>query len=312
MNTPEAQPQVLLEVSHLARRFGMTVALHDVSLRVEAGTTYAAIGANGSGKTTTLRILAGLLSADAGTGHILGVRLPGRLCSIRAQVGYMTQHYSLYQHLSVQENLLARARLYSLPQPRQAVGGILEQCSLTAVARRRVSTLSGGWMRRVQFAAVLVHQPSLLLLDEPTAGLDMESKQYLWESIDALAAAGKGIIVSTHDLAEAAACHTIGVFVEGAIAAQGEARTLIERSAAHVWQVPTEHTRARLLQYQLPDVVLIQRANQHYRCVFRGQPATASVAWLQGPQSGALPVPATLSDALALLTRSRGEWPDAA
>lgn len=304
MSMCEPQEAVVVDVKHLTKSFGNKVALKDISLCLEAGTVYAAVGANGSGKTTSLRILAGILAADGGEGHILGLALHGALFALRAHVGYMTQHYSLYQAFSVQENLLARARLYGLRQPRHAVAALLEACALSAIAKERVGTLSGGWMRRVQFAAALVHQPHLLLLDEPTAGLDLEAKHALWERIHQLAVSGTTILVSTHDLEEAATCHRIGVFVEGTMAAQGAATDLLQHSGASVWQVPAGHVNAALLQRHLPDLVSLRQVSQAYHLVFRQQASAASLAWLTQQGVTAQAVPATLGDALAILTRA--------
>lgn len=308
----EPRGTVLVDVKHLKKSFGAQVALKDLSLRLEAGSTYAAVGANGSGKTTSLRILAGLLSADSGEGHILGIALPGALFALRAQVGYMTQHSSLYRTFSVQENLLARARLYGLRRPRQAVAALLHECALSAIATARVGTLSGGWMRRVQFAAALVHQPQLLLLDEPTAGLDLEAKQDLWERIYRLAASGTTILVSTHDLEEAATCHSIGVFAEGTMTAQGPATALIQTSGASVWQVQAEHLSLALLQGHLPDLVALRKTSQAYRLVFRHQASAASLEWLTQHGFAAQARPATLVDAMAILTRAAKDRPHGA
>ena len=205
-----------------------------------AGKFTAQWGQNGGGKTTALEFLAGLLPADAGWGRVLGVRTCARHPDwLRARVGYMTQHHSLYRDLTVEENLLARARVYSVADPRRRVARLLDEHGLERFARERVGRLSGGWMRRAQFAAALVPSPRLLLLDEPTAGLDLPTSQQLWASVAELAAAGVTMLVSTHDLSEANRCDVIGVFVEGEIVADGAVEDVIRRSAAVVVRVPT-------------------------------------------------------------------------
>ena len=222
MNTPDpAVPGSPVEVSGLRKTFGTKVALAGFSLRLGRGEIFGAVGANGGGKTTALRLLAGLLPADAGQGRVLGVDLRAHPARLRTSVGYMTQHGSLYRDFTVTENLWARARIYGIAEPRQRVAELLARFDLARFAQERVGRLSGGWIRRVQFAVTLVPAPQLLLLDEPTAGLDLETGRHLWESLVELAAAGTTILVSTHDLTEAGRCDQVGVFVEGEVVAEG-------------------------------------------------------------------------------------------
>lgn len=192
MSTPEGSPagEWPVDVVNLRKRFGATTALADLSLQLGPGQVFGAVGANGGGKTTALRILAGLLPADAGGGRVLGVDLRAHPARLRGSVGYLTQHHPLHRDLTVGENLLARARVYAVADPRRRVAELLGQFGLERFARERVGRLSGGWGRRAQFAATLVLAPRLLLLDEPTAGLDLATSRHLWESVVELAAGG--------------------------------------------------------------------------------------------------------------------------
>ena len=211
MSMPEEDcPRV--DVTGLRKTFGGKVALADFSLSLGRGKIFGAVGANGGGKTTALRLLAGLLPATAGRGRVLGVDLRTHPSRLRERVGYMTQHYSLYRDFTVSENLLARARIYGVPDPRARVSELLDRFRLERFARERVARLSGGWIRRAQFAATLIPDSPVLLLDEPTAGLDLETSRHLWESIVELAARGTTVIVSTHDLAEAGRCDSYTQF----------------------------------------------------------------------------------------------------
>ena len=210
----------------------------DVALTLRAGDLMGLVGANGGGKTTTLRMLAGLLRPDRGEGTVLGhdIRRPG--ASLRARVGYMGQRLSLYPDLTVVENLHFRARVHRLARPGDAVAQSARRFGLDDVLTTRFERLSGGWARRVQFAATLLHAPPLLLLDEPTAGLDVATRRDIWRWLGELADGGTAIIVSTHDLAEAERCPAIlyyeGGRVEGpfAPAALAEATGAVSLEAA--------------------------------------------------------------------------------
>jgi ABC-type multidrug transport system ATPase subunit len=215
----------VLSVAGLAKRFGHRPAIVDVSLDLAPGEVLGFVGPNGAGKTTTLRILAGLLRADAGHGHVLGHDImaggpAGRL------VGYMPQRLALYGDLSVTENLRFRAEVYELPNPRRAVAAAIEDFDLGLFRAQRASSLSGGWARRLQLAAALIHRPTLVLLDEPTAGLDAESRQDVWRRIAVLAGRGDSVIINTHDLAEAEQCGRVALFSRGSVLALGDPHVL--------------------------------------------------------------------------------------
>ncbi|HEX4196565.1 MAG TPA: ABC transporter ATP-binding protein [Caulobacteraceae bacterium] len=222
-----APTEDVLAVRGLAKRFGHRPAIVDVSLDLRPAEVLGFVGPNGAGKTTTLRILAGLLRADAGQGHVLGhdIMAGG---PARRLVGYMPQKLALYGELSVTENLRFRADVYELPDPRRAVAAAIEDFDLGPFRGQRASSLSGGWARRLLLAAALIHRPKLVLLDEPTAGLDAESRQDVWRRIAGLAARGDSVIINTHDLAEAEQCARVALFSRGCVLALGDPHALAQ------------------------------------------------------------------------------------
>jgi ABC-2 type transport system ATP-binding protein len=193
--------ETLVAVEGITQRYGPRIAVEKLSLMLRAGEVFGLVGANGGGKTTTLRILAGILKPDQGRGRVLGFDVMHDAKEIRERVGYMSQRFSLYGDLSVFENLRFRAELYGLKRPRAAAENAIDCFKLREYARSPSAQLSGGWARRLQLAAALIHSPKLVLLDEPTAGLDVTSRQQVWRHIGRLAASRIGVVVSTHDLA---------------------------------------------------------------------------------------------------------------
>jgi len=212
----------VLAVRSLSKRFGATIAIRDISLELHAGQVLGFVGPNGAGKTTTLRILAGLLRADTGEGQVLGHDIMTAHGLVSECVGYMPQRLALYPELTVAQNLRFRADVYGLRDPGAAVEAAIEDFELTPYRRRRATNLSGGWARKLQLAAALIHQPGLVLLDEPTAGLDAESRLDVWRRILALAREGASVVINTHDLVEAEQCTTIALFSQGEILARGD------------------------------------------------------------------------------------------
>jgi ABC-type multidrug transport system ATPase subunit len=198
----------LVSVRGLGKRFGGRSVIAGVDLDVARGDIIGLVGANGGGKTTTLRMLAGLVAPDSGTGQVLGTDIRGR--GPRRGIGYMGQALALYADLSVAENLRFRAAVHG-----GDTAAVAQRYGLGPVLASRVETLSGGWQRRVQFAATLIGAPALLLLDEPTAGLDVATRRDIWAWLGDLAAAGHGIVISTHDLAEAERCPVILHYAAG-------------------------------------------------------------------------------------------------
>jgi ABC-2 type transport system ATP-binding protein len=213
--------QSLVAVTDLTKRYARRLAVDRLSLRLRAGEVVGLVGSNGSGKTTTLRMLAGILKPDEGHGQVLGFDLMSEATQIRERAGYMSQALSLYADLSVFENLRFRAQVYGLSSPRAAADAAIADFELAEFARIPAGRLSGGWARRLQLAAALIHSPRLVFLDEPTAGLDALSRHDVWRRIGSLAAAGAGVIISTHDLAEAERCSFAALLSEGKIVAAG-------------------------------------------------------------------------------------------
>ncbi len=264
----------LIEVADLAKTFGRRQALADVDLTLNAGEVMGFVGPNGAGKTTTLRILAGLLKADRGTGHVLGAPVRGGRDAIRSLVGYMPQRLALYGELTVEQNLAFRAEVYCLPKPREAVAAIIERFGLGEHRRQRAAWLSGGWARLLQFAASVIHGPRLILLDEPTAGLDAHAKLEVWRRIGLFADEGAGIIVNTHDLIEAEQCDRVAIFAMGRIVATGDPASVAAGLSIRTLLVDCEPGLARRLG-ATPGVIAAYPQGRRLRLVVRPEDVAA-------------------------------------
>ncbi|MBV9637198.1 MAG: ABC transporter ATP-binding protein [Methylobacteriaceae bacterium] len=216
-----------IDVRHLRKSFGARKVVEDLTLQVPTGEICGFLGANGSGKTTTIRMLCGLLTPDAGEGTCLGLDVVREPLKIRRQVGYMTQRFSFYEDLTVAENLEFVARLYELPDRGKAVGSILDTMGLKDRADQLAGQLSGGWKQRMALAACVLHRPKLLLLDEPTAGVDAKARREFWDLIHDLAAEGLTVLVSTHYMDEAERCQRIVYLSNGRIVVQGTAEEVV-------------------------------------------------------------------------------------
>ncbi len=230
-----------VNVRGLVKRYGGRAVVDGVDLQLRPGRICGFLGPNGSGKTTTIRMLCGLLAADAGEGECLGLPLATEALAIRRQVGYMTQKFGLYEDLTLRENLDFVARLYELPERKQAVARTLAQLGLEARAQQLAGALSGGWKQRLALAACLMHSPKLLLLDEPTAGVDPKARRDFWDQIHALAAEGITVLVSTHYMDEAERCHELAYIAYGKLLARGTAAQIIEDARLSVWAVEGEN-----------------------------------------------------------------------
>ncbi|MFM9852193.1 MAG: ABC transporter ATP-binding protein [Sphingomonadaceae bacterium] len=198
-----------IDVVGLTRAFAGQTVVQGVTMQVAPGDIIGLVGANGGGKTTTLRMISGLLRPTTGSGQVLGRNVMQPARAHRSAIGYMAQSIALYPDLTVAENLMFRARLHCCADPHAAIAMVVADCKLSTVLPMRVAHLSGGWARRVQFAATIIHRPCLLLLDEPTAGLDVVTRHDIWEWVVRLSARGCAVLVSTHDLAEAERCPAI-------------------------------------------------------------------------------------------------------
>jgi ABC-2 type transport system ATP-binding protein len=216
-----AAPDTAIEVEGLTKSFDGRKVVRNLSMRVKRGQIYGFLGPNGSGKTTTIRMLCGLLTPDEGRGTCLGYDIRTQSDEIKQHVGYMTQHFSLYQDLSVAENLEFVARLYGLANPKAAARAMIERLGLTGRERQLAGELSGGWKQRLALGACTLPNPQLLLLDEPTAGVDPKARREFWNEIHALAAEGLTVLVSTHYMDEAERCHEIAYIAYGVLLAHG-------------------------------------------------------------------------------------------
>ena len=222
--------QYAIDVNGLRKSFGDLKVVEGLNLRVEEGEICGFLGANGSGKTTTIRMLCGLLKPDGGSGQCLGYDIIDEPHEIRRQVGYMTQRFSLYEDLTVFENLDFVARVYEMPNRRTAVREIMERMELESRRNQLAGQLSGGWKQRLALAACVLHQPKLLLLDEPTAGVDAKARREFWDLIHDMAVEGLTTLVSTHYMDEAERCKRIVYLAQGRIVVQGGAASVVAHS----------------------------------------------------------------------------------
>jgi len=222
--------EIVIDVHGLTKKFDGRAVVRDLSMQVKRGTIYGFLGPNGSGKTTTIRMLCGLLTPDEGTGTCLGFDIRTETDKIKPRVGYMTQRFSLYEDLSVRENLEFIGRIYGLARPREAARAAIERLGLKGREDQLAHELSGGWKQRLALGACTLPSPQLLLLDEPTAGVDPKARRDFWNEIHALAAEGLTVLVSTHYMDEAERCHEIAYIAYGELMVHGTVEHVIEGS----------------------------------------------------------------------------------
>jgi len=237
MATPAVASDIAIDVHGLTKKFGDHVVVHDLSMQVKRGQIYGFLGPNGSGKTTTLRMLCGLLTPDAGEGTCLGYDIRRDSYLIKRHVGYMTQKFSLYEDLSVRENLEFVGRIYGLDNPVQAAREALQRLGLDGRGKQLAGTLSGGWKQRLALGACILPNPDLLLLDEPTAGVDPKARRDFWNEIHDLAQDGLTVLVSTHYMDEAERCHEIAYIAYGELLARGTVAEVIGQSGLTTYTV---------------------------------------------------------------------------
>ncbi|MGO9013454.1 MAG: ABC transporter ATP-binding protein [Dissulfurispiraceae bacterium] len=229
--------ELAIDVHGMTKRFGGHTAVSSVDLQVATGEICGFLGPNGSGKTTFIRMLCGLLRADSGSGTCLGHNVITESEDIKRRVGYMTQRFSFYEDLSVSENLDFVARMYSLSNRRDVVRESIEKLGLTERRNQLAGELSGGWKQRLALAACMLHQPKLLLLDEPTAGVDPQARREFWEEIHQLAGQGLTFLVATHYMDEAERCHRIAFISNSILLTRGTVRGVIDRAHLTTWSV---------------------------------------------------------------------------
>ncbi len=229
--------ELAIDVRGMTKRFGERTVVNDIALQVRTGEIYGFLGPNGSGKTTFIRMLCGLLRADAGSGTCLGYDVIRESDAIKRHVGYMTQKFSFWEDLSIAENLDFVARMYDVPDRRKAVRETIEQLGLGGREAQLAGQLSGGWKQRLALAACLLHQPKLLLLDEPTAGVDPKARRDFWEQIHRLAAEGLTFLITTHYMDEAERCHRLAYIAYGELLIHGTAAEVIKHVGLTTWSV---------------------------------------------------------------------------
>lgn len=239
-----ASSEYAVDVRRLNKHFGDKHVVKDVSLRVRRGEIFGFLGPNGSGKTTTIRMMCGLLKPDSGSGTCLGYDILRDSAEIKRSVGYMTQRFSFWDDLTIRENLDFVARMYGVPARRAAVRQSLEDLGLKDRAGQLAGELSGGWKQRLALAACMLHQPRLLLLDEPTAGVDPRARRDFWDELQNLAAKGISVLVSTHYMDEAARCHKLAYIAWGKLLIQGSAAEIIASQHLSTWAIRGDHLAA--------------------------------------------------------------------
>jgi len=228
---------LVIDVEGMTKRFGKRTVVDHIGLQVRRGEIYGFLGPNGSGKTTFIRMLCGLLKADEGSGTCLGYDVIRQSDEIKKHVGYMTQKFSFYEDLSIEENLDFVARMYHVPNRREAVRESIRQLGLEGRHKQLAGQLSGGWKQRMALAACLIHKPQLLLLDEPTAGVDPKARRDFWEHIHLLAAQGLTFLVTTHYMDEAERCHRLAYIAYGHLMTHGTVDEVIAHARLSTWEV---------------------------------------------------------------------------
>ncbi len=241
---------IIIDVRGLTKSYGGLTVVDHLDMQVERGRIYGFLGPNGSGKTTTIRMLCGLLTPDSGEGSCLGFDIRTEARQIKLRVGYMTQKFGLYEDLSIDENLDFIARVYDIPDRRKKVNATLERLGLSTRRKQLAGSLSGGWKQRLALAACMIHDPQLLLLDEPTAGVDPAARRDFWDEIHALAADGMTVLVSTHYMDEAERCHQLAYIAYGKLLARGTVSEVIAGARLLTWSLsgPEVNQAARMLR----------------------------------------------------------------
>jgi ABC-2 type transport system ATP-binding protein len=235
--TPSNNSEYAIDVRGLNKHFGDKHVVNNVSMRVRKGEIFGFLGPNGSGKTTTIRMMCGLLKPDSGSGTCLGYDICLQSGAIKRNVGYMTQRFSFWDDLSIVENLDFVARMYAIPNRRDVVKKTIADLGLTSRFKQLAGELSGGWKQRMALAACMLHSPMLLLLDEPTAGVDPKARRDFWDELQGLAARGISVLVSTHYMDEASRCHKLAYIAYGRLLAQGTAAEVIAGQNLSSWAI---------------------------------------------------------------------------
>ena len=302
---------VVIDVKGLRKSFDGRVVVNDIDLQVKKGEVFGFLGPNGSGKTTTIRMLCGLLTPDAGSGICLGYNILTQSEKIKQRVGYMTQKFSLYTDLSVEENLIFFAGIYNLDHRKSRIERTMRDMELTDRRTQLAGNLSGGWKQRLALAACLLHEPDLLLLDEPTAGIDPIARRDFWDKIHALSERGVTTLMSTHYMDEAERCTRLAYIAYGDLMITGTVDDVIASTKLHTWEIHGDVT-TRLLQ-QIKRITDVTQAALFGRkihvCGFNTQTIEQGLQELKKQYAIQWQViEPTLEDAfISLVNRSQGE-----
>jgi ABC-2 type transport system ATP-binding protein len=265
MTAPVIEDPVI-EARGLSRRFGTLVAVRDVSLTVHRGEIFGVLGPNGAGKSTTIRMLCGILDPSSGSGRVVGHELPGEAEAIKTRIGYMTQRFSLYEDLTVLENLRFYAGIYGVPRATRSarLDEAIERAGLEDRRHQLAGTLSGGWKQRVALASATIHRPPLLFLDEPTAGVDPVSRRDFWDHIHVVAAEGTTVLMTTHYMDEAERCHRLAFIFRGSVLDVGTPAEIVARRNLRVVELdvasPIEAAQKLRARPEVEEVSLFGRA----------------------------------------------------
>ncbi len=301
----------IIDVRGLTKRYGGRTVVDHVDMQVARGRIYGFLGPNGSGKTTTIRMLCGLLTPDEGSGTCLGFDIRKESRRIKREVGYMTQKFGLYEDLSIEENLDFIARVYEMPDAPTRVQRMLDQLGLTARREQLAGSLSGGWKQRLALAACLLHDPQLLLLDEPTAGVDPKARRDFWDQLHELAAGGMTVLVSTHYMDEAERCHELAYIAYGKLLAQGTSEQLIASAGLVTWSLAGPGL-ARIAQALRADPALnvASFGTDLHVSAASAVKLEAALAPYRTPALTVTPVDTSLEDVfIALMQQSKDNFP---
>ncbi len=263
----------VIHAEHLSRRFGDLWAVRDVSLTVERGEIFGVLGPNGAGKSTTIRMLCGILDPTGGTGTVVGYDIARESERIKQSIGYMTQRFSLYEDMTVEENMRFYASIYGLTgrARKERIDEVLEQIGLSDRRKQIAGTLSGGWKQRVALASSTIHRPPLLFLDEPTAGVDPVSRRHFWDQIHRIADLGTTVLVTTHYMDEAERCHRLAFIFRGELLATGTPTEVVAMRGLQVAEVEAERTiEAAELLRKTPGVEEVNHFGHIMRIAMRG------------------------------------------
>ncbi len=301
----------IIDVHELTKSFGDKVVVDRISMKVLPGEIYGFLGPNGSGKTTFMRMLCGLLTPDSGSGTCLGHDLVQEPTAIKRSVGYMTQKFSHYTDLTIRENLDFVARIFEVPDRRKTVDEAIARLGLGARQKQLAGELSGGWKQRLALAACMLHRPRLLLLDEPTAGVDPKARRDFWEQIHKLAAEGLSVLITTHYMDEAERCHRLAYIAYGRLMTEGTVRDVIDQANLVTYRIEGPAVRELTERLRSSDGVgqVVAFGNAIHVSGEDPDRLTGILGSLLGTEQAYRPVPATLEDVfISLMKRAEDNY----